>query len=158
MNQLQKYALALQILGAKVTTTGKLVTAKNGRASITFMVSEEDGLFGWGRSRQGAQTTTFTFKHMREALGLTDHLKSSTVITRALKTLGMTNRGTIKNFCVHGEYNSAGERIRTIADFYGLDNEKTVVEHWDELKPALDLTGHCFELHECGGTFHYVSN
>jgi hypothetical protein len=158
MDQLQNYALALELLGAKVEVTGRIVTARRGRARVDFLINVEDGLFGWGNSQDGTVVTAYNFQHLRSTLGLDDQVKASTIITRALKTLGMSNRGIRKDFYVHGEYSFDGERIRTIVDFYDQKPERVAIEHWDELKGALDMAGHSFELHDCGGAFHYIAN
>lgn len=160
MNQqtIKNHALALELLGAKVEMSDELITARNGRARVSFWISDKYGLFGWSYAVDGSEGNVYSFQQIRRALGLDLRMKASTLIIRALKKIGMTNRGVHKSFRVYGEYSDSRERIRTIADFYGVNNEVYILRHWDEVKGALDLTDYSFELHECAGVFHYISN
>jgi hypothetical protein len=164
---LKDYALALQLLGAEVDVCNysKLATAKHGKTQVRFWISDKYGLFGVGFCQDGTMPTIYSFSQIREVLGLTGYIRPTTILTRAMKHLGLTNRRATsvqRDFYVHGEYNNAGgglkERVRTVVDFTSKSAEKTVAEHWDELKSGLDLTGYSFKLHRCADAFSYVSN
>jgi hypothetical protein len=161
---LKDYALALQILGARVEISqhSGMVIATHRRAQVNFWISDKYGLFGVGEAAHSEAETIYSFQQIREILGLTGYIRSSTILTRAMKSLGLSNKrdksSLGRDFHIHGEYNDARERVRTVLDFDRREAGKTVAEHWAELKGGLDLTGYSFELHDCHGAFYYVSN
>lgn len=158
---LKDYALALQLLGAKTEVceySEMVIATTKGQNKVRFWISDKYGLFGVAVLPDGSMPNLYSFHQIREALGLTETLRPSVILIRALRAIGLDNRGVLKDFRVHGEYSFDHERVRTIADFYGKKSEKIVAEHWSELKGALDVSGYSFELHDCGGALHYVSN
>jgi hypothetical protein len=159
--------IALRALGAKkVVISDSLVTATHHGVTVNIRLCRENIPFVWWTGEDGEQHFGYSVRDARKALGLTGYVRPATVIIRALKEFGMTNRRgeshLSRDFFVHGAYASSGERIKTIVDFYSQEAERKIVEIWDELKPALDLTDYTWRKHETkvgdGRSFPYLTN
>lgn len=156
-------ALALQIFGVKkVKITGSLIVATHKGQTVNIRLCRENIPFIWWVDASGVQHLGYNLRSAFEALGVDFRLRSGVLLARALKSLGLTNRNDSgpysQDFYVHGEYNSAGERIRTLADFRNLEAHAKVKASWDELKGALDLTGYSFKLHSYTERSCYITN
>lgn len=166
---LNDMALALQFLGAKVdhNEVAGLVTASHKGVKVRFWLSDKYGVFGvaYLGGKSDPRPYVYSFDQVRQQLGLNGYVRPTTVITRALNHLGLTNRrdeNLRRDFYVHGEYNAVKgqlkERVRTLVDFPSKEADALIAERWSEVRTAVSLTGNSFQLHECGGVFHYLSN
>lgn len=158
----QQFALALQVLGARIIeVSDSVVVAKHGKITVNVRLCRENIPFAWWINEDGDERIGNSFACVKKALGLNGYVRTGTILARALRSIGLTNRGRAdfsQDFYIHGEYNAAGERLRTYADFRSRDASVKLIAAWEELKPALDLTGYCFELKHYTETLCYIRN
>lgn len=161
----EQIGLALKFLGVrKVEVTGSLVTATHSGITVNIRLCRDNIPFVWW-TEDGEQRLGSSVRDAVQALGVGGYVSTTTILTRAMKSLGLSNRKTDathrQDFYVHGEYKNAGgghkERVRTLADFRSRESGQKAADAWETLKPALDLTGYVFQLCTCG-SFYYVSN
>lgn len=154
--------LALKLLGVKrVEVTGSLVVVTHKGQTVNIRLCRENIPFVWWVDSTGTQHLGSSFDCAKTALGLNGFVRSGTILTRAMKHIGLSNsRKTVvsQDFHVHGEYNSARERVRTVLDFRSFEAAGKAMAAWDELRPALDLTGYAFRLKAMGGHTCYIHN
>jgi len=73
--------------------------------------------------------------------------KTPTVaVTRALRRMGLTNRGPRKDFGIIGHYNRAGERLYTLVVIYSAHAARVVADCADRIEELTSEAGFSFRV------------